>query len=177
MCSNFISAGLPAALLCDAALGAYIRMPTTSRLSPWVIRCLLLLLCGGIASSSVVVISLFNGGEFIRQWRGLLGFFAIGVFVTAVLGLPLLFVIDRWLSFRGRYVLGGSLYGLIFWLIVDAPIFPSDWPTWFDRSFVLHYAIPRATAHVVFGALFGIVFTLMVWIAEVRRRGRRVFGG
>lgn len=145
-------------------------MPTTNRLSPWVIRCLLLLLCGGLASSSVVVISLFNGGEFIRQWRGLLGFFAIGVFVTTILGLPLLFVVDRWLKFRGRYVLGRTLYGLIFWLVVDAPIFPKDWPTWFDRNFLLHYAIPRAIAHVVFGAIFGIVFTLMVWAAEGRRR-------
>lgn len=146
-------------------------MPVANRLSLWVIRCLLLLLCGGLAASSVVVISLFNGGEFIRQWRGLLGFFAIGVLVTAILGLPLLFVVDRWFKFRGRYVLGGALYGLIFWLLVDSPIFPKDWPTWLDRHFLLHYAIPRATAHVIFGTIFGIVFTLMVWTAERRRRG------
>lgn len=145
-------------------------MSATNRLSPWVIRCLLLLICGGLASSSVIVISLFNGGEFIRQWRGLLGFFAIGVLVTSILGLPLLFVVDRWVRFRGRYILGGSLYGLIFWLVVDAPISPEDWPAWLNRNFLLHYAIPRATAHVIFGAIFGIAFTLMVWAVE---RGRR----
>jgi len=145
-------------------------MEASNRLSPWVIRCLLLLLCGGVAASSVVVISLFDHGDFIREWRGLLAFFLIGVLVTSILGLPLLFVVDRWMRFRGRYVVGGSLYGLIFWLIVDAPIFPEDWYNWLDWDFFLHYAIPRATAHVLFGAIFGVVFTLMVWSVERRSR-------
>jgi Na+/proline symporter len=147
------------------------RMSVENRVSPWIIRCLLLLVCGGLASSSVVVISLFDHGEFLTQWRGLLGFFGIGVLVTFVLGLPLLFVADRWFRFRGRYVVAGALYGLIFWLIVDAPIFPKDWPEWFDQEFLLHYAMPRGITHVIFGAVFGLVFTLMVW--GVGRKDRK----
>lgn len=41
-------------------------------------------------------------------------FFLIGMIVTTVIGLPLLYLVDRWFHFTGRYIVGGALYGDIF---------------------------------------------------------------
>lgn len=129
-------------------------------------RSSLLPLCGGIAAASLVVMSLWSRDDFWSQWPGMLGFFAIGVLVTAIIGIPLLFLVERWIRLQGRYVVGGALYGLIFWILVDAPIFPRDWPRLLERWFWISYAPPRVAAFVAFGAVFGVIYTALLWLAE-----------
>jgi hypothetical protein len=98
--------------------------------------------------------------------------FVLGVLVSAVIGLPLLVVVDRWFRFRGRYVIGGALYGLVFWILLDAPIFPKDWPRLTESWFWLTYAPRRVAVFTVFGSLVGVLYSAVVWVLDRRAADR-----
>jgi hypothetical protein len=66
------------------------------------------LFCGGIAAAALWVPVLVSDHSELGEWRILGAMFVIGVLVSTVIGLPLLFVVDRWFRFRGRYVVGGG---------------------------------------------------------------------
>lgn len=125
-------------------------------------RQLVLLLCGGMAAASVALAMIVASGHFLQEWMSLVAFFLVGLIVTTVIGLPILYVVDRWFNFRGRYVAGGALYGCIFWILLDAPIFPSKWHTLSTEWFWLTYAPPRLALFVAFGAVFGVVYTFLL---------------
>ena len=131
-------------------------------------RAIALLVCGGIAAAALWVPAVISSHSELGEWRILGAMFVIGLLVTAIIGLPLLYVIDRWLRFRGNYVVGGALYGLIFWILMDAPIFPKDWHRLSESWFWLNFAPRRAATSVVFGALVGMVYSVVIWLL-VRR--------
>lgn len=131
-------------------------------------RAIALLVCGGIAAAALWVPVLVSDHSELGEWRILGAMFVIGVLVSTVIGLPLLFVVDRWFRFRGRYVVGGALYGLMFWILLDAPIFPQDWRRLGESWFWLVFAPRRAAIFVIFGALVGIVYSAVLWILDRR---------
>lgn len=131
-------------------------------------RAIALLVCGGVAAAALWVPVLISNHSDLGEWRILGAMFVIGMFVSAVIGLPLLLVVDRWFRFRGKYVAGGALYGLVFWILMDAPIFPKDWHRLSESWFWLVFAPRRAAIFVVFGALVGMVYS-----AVIRLLGRR----
>ncbi|WP_363800464.1 hypothetical protein ABU614_10215 [Lysobacter firmicutimachus] len=62
--------------------------------------------------------------------------FVIGVFLSSVVGLPLVLMIDRFFgAFRWRYVLGGLVCAIVIFILLDAPIMPKDWHLWGDFEF------------------------------------------
>ena len=134
-------------------------------------RAIALLVCGGIAAAALWVPALISSHSELGEWRILGAMFVIGLLVSAIIGLPLLYVIDRWLRFRGKYVVGGALYGLIFWILMDAPIFPKDWHRLSEAWFWLDFAPRRAATFVAFGALLGVVYSAVIWLL-VRRASR-----
>jgi hypothetical protein len=124
-----------------------------------------------MAAASVALAMTVASGHFLQEWMSMVAFFLIGLIVTAVIGLPLLYVVDRWFNFSGRYVAGGALYGFVFWILLDAPIFPSKWHTLSTKWFWLTYAPPRLTLFVAFGAFFGVVYTFLLLLLNESRGG------
>ncbi|UPG87714.1 hypothetical protein L2Y94_10270 [Luteibacter aegosomatis] len=129
-------------------------------------RQIILLACGGMAAASIALAMIVASGHVAQEWMSLVAFFLIGMIVTTVIGLPLLYVVDRWFHFTGRYIVGGALYGDIFWILLDAPIFPSDWHTFSTRWFWFDYAPPRIALFTTFGAVFGVVYTCVLMVLE-----------
>jgi len=135
-------------------------------------RAIALLFCGGSAAAALFVPILIINRSELSEWRSLGALFVLGVFVSTVIGLPLLVVADRWFRFRGRYVIGGALYGLLFWILLDAPIFPKDWPRLAESWFWLTYAPRRVAVFTVFGSLVGMIYSAIVWVLDRRAAGR-----
>lgn len=136
-------------------------------------RAITLLLCGGTAATALWVPVLVSSHSELGEWRILGAMFVIGLLVSAIIGLPSLFVVNRWFRFRGKYVVGGALYGLMFWILMDAPIFPEDWHRLSESWFWLDFSPRRAAPFVVYGALVGVVYSAVLWLLERHaRRGR-----
>ncbi|WP_331644317.1 hypothetical protein [Luteibacter sp.] len=139
-------------------------------------RQIALLVIGGLAASLIWIPALISSEAEPGEWWGLLAFFCIGVGVTAFIGLPLLYIVDLWFNFIGRYIVGGALYGLVFWILMDAPIFPKDWNKLVTRWFWLDHAPRRVAIFVAFGIIVGTLYTAILFIigkvVEMKRATR-----
>jgi hypothetical protein len=126
-----------------------------------------------MAASLIWIPALISANAEPSEWFGLVYFFLIGVVVSAIIGLPLLFVIDRFLVTTWRYVIGGAAYGLVFWVLMDAPIFPKDWHRLATSTFWLDYAPRRVALWVAFGAIVGALYTGILWCLGLFNQRRR----
>lgn len=127
-------------------------------------RIVVLLTTGGLAASLIWIPALVSANAEPSEWVGLAYFFLIGVVVSTIIGLPLLFAVDSFLATRWRYVIGGAIYGLVFWILMDAPVFPKDWHLLAHSRFWVEYAPRRVAIWTAFGALVGVIYSGVLWI-------------
>ena len=140
-------------------------------------RSVALPITGGLASSLIWIPALISSGAEPGEWVAPIYFLLIGAAVSAVIGLPILFAVDCFLATKWRYVIDGGAYGLVFWTLMDAPIFPKDWHMLLESSFWIDYAPRRVAIWISFGMLVGVAYTGIVWVLgaanlQMRRRSR-----
>jgi hypothetical protein len=142
----------------------------------WYLRILALPFTGGfILSVTLVLPFLISTGHWGREWKGLFGMFFLGAFLSAIVGWPLLAIIQCLFSkFRFRYVVGGIVCSIGIWILLDGPIFPKDWYRWAEADFWLAYAPRRVAIFACFGLITGAVYTAAValinrWVPERRK--------
>lgn len=116
---------------------------------------------GGV---SLGLLPLMLGGEFADSEEPFFIFFTVGALMSAVIGLPLLFVVEKFFSgFWYRYVLGGVLCGLLIFVVVDTPLHPDDWHLWFDSQFWIKRNVGRKLMLFLgVGLAAGCIYTAVV---------------
>src|SRR5450830_1780582 len=125
-----------------------------------VLRIFALPACGGlVVLLGISLPYMFYTSDYSHIW-GMSALFFIGAFVSAIVGLPLLALVEwRWPKNRLRYVIGGIACSTGIWLLLDMPIFPKDWNKWHDANFLLHYAWRRLIFFSCFGLMSGSLYT------------------
>ena len=104
--------------------------------------------------------------NFFMMIFSVLFWWLFGSLITAVCGIPVLFLIDRYFGrFTLRYVIGGSVAGCFVFPDFNGPLFNPR--HWFNPS----QLNPYYPVHFLFWGLFtGIVFTIVVRLDERRQR-------
>ena len=126
----------------------------------WLLRILTLPICGGLVVEIAIDIAIRRGVDAIDR---LGGFFLIGFFLSAIVGWPLLALLERFFSkYRFRYIIGGIACSIGIWILLDGPIFPKDWHRWVEPDFWLLYAPRRVATFSCFGLITGAVYTAAV---------------
>ncbi|WP_459747327.1 hypothetical protein [Pseudomonas sp. 3A(2025)] len=98
-------------------------------------------------------------------------FFAlIGALLSMLVSWPVLWLIERFISTRWRYVLGGGISGVLIWLLFGAQFTPADQAALAKEvgawAFLLHYLI---VPFVLIGLLAGSLCTLLNALYEWRQ--------
>lgn len=84
--------------------------------------------------------------------------FLVGAGIAMLVGWPVLWLTDRFLTHRLRYIVGGTVSGFLIWLLLGAPgLLPL--PTGQYMSYLLDQIGPRMLVFVWFGCLSGLLFT------------------
>jgi hypothetical protein len=132
---------------------------------------LLVLLGSSVATIGLCIMVLrhpsFNLSKFVSNFQSikeLLGFYMLFVFITAVFGVPILHLIEKFFSrYRLRYIVGSIFSSYFFYSVFNA--FPQMQGIWVftDRQ----YGMPPAF-YVIPGFLTGLIFTFLVWWLESR---------
>ena len=125
---------------------------------------------------SLIWISEVSEKGFIEEYRfhfmQIFGFLFLGLIggaLAAFFGIPVLFVLDKYFSrFTLRYVIGGPLAGYVVWEGVNGPLLSPG--LWFESNQWINQAnFPRAGHYVFLGLLVGIIFSLVVRLAQRRQ--------
>lgn len=125
-------------------------------------------LSGGLTLGVAAVLFLSDGAAFVL-------FSLIGALLGMLVGWPMLWGVERFLTARLRYIIAGMLSSLLIWLVCMVPVFftyatssskdGAVWPTLFGRGLTVFLSI---------GLLSGGVCTLFNWLYERRRRTPQV---
>lgn len=123
--------------------------------------------CGGVVVILGISLPYIFYTSDYSHLLGLLTMFFIGAFVSAIVGWPLLALVEWKLSKnRFRYIIGGIACSTGIWLLLDMPIFPKDWGKWSDVNFLLHYALRRFIFFSIFGLVSGCLYTGVVALID-----------
>lgn len=95
--------------------------------------------------------------------------FLVGAGIAMLVGWPVLWLTDRLLTHRSRYIVGGTVSGFLIWLFLGAPgLLPL--PTGQYMSYLVNQIGPRMLVFVGFGCTSGLLFTgyhaLYMWLVS-----------
>jgi len=97
-------------------------------------------------------------------------FFVIGALLSMVFSWPVLWLVERFITTRWRYVIGGVISSLFIWLMCVAPLLlgfnklgehPAGFPPLFKEG---------AAAFLLIGLIAGLLCTAFNWVFERYRR-------
>lgn len=107
-------------------------------------------------------------------------FAAVGAVLGVILGCPLVLLLDDALwKITARYVVAGTLGGIIGWLLLEGAFAGGAWKAiWTNPDFWLQWAPRRLLVFAGIGAASGTLYTLMVHVIEclLPREGTRPGG-
>jgi len=125
-----------------------------------ILRIFALPACGGLIVTLGLSLPYFLYTSDYSHASGMLSLFFLAALISAIIGWPLLALIQWKLSrYKWRYIIGGLVCSTAIWLLLDMPIFPSNWSKWSDADFMLHYAWRRLIFFSCFGLVSGSLYT------------------
>lgn len=112
-------------------------------------------LCGGSSLAVVATWAFASPSEIVPS---LIFSFLVGAGIAMLVGWPVLWLTDRLLTHRLRYIVGGTVSGFLIWLLFGAPgLLPL--PTGQYMNYLVDQLGPRMLTFVWFGCLSGLLFT------------------
>lgn len=113
-------------------------------------------ICAGIPLAIVAMLILSDGSS--GHMAALILFFLVGMGIGMLVGWPVLWLTDRLLTHRLRYIVGGTVSGFLIWLLFGAPgLLPL--PTGQYMNYLMDQPGPRMLTFVWFGCASGLLFT------------------
>lgn len=116
-----------------------------------------------IKSPDFNIIKFINNLQNIKEFFGFPVIFAI---ITAIFGIPVLHVIEKYFSkYRLRYIIGGIFAGYFLYSVLNS--FPQAQGIWVFTDGQYH---GPPVIYITPGFFTGLVFTLLVWWLESREK-------
>ncbi len=118
-------------------------------------------LCGGIPVAVVITSAIDDGsGTTLTSW---ILFFLVGAGLSMLAGWPVLWLTERFLTTRWRYVIGGVITGLLLWLLFGVPgLRPT--PVAQQMNFLMYQIKYGVLLFVLMGCVSGLLFTGFHWV-------------
>ncbi|WP_183032230.1 hypothetical protein [Cupriavidus sp. UME77] len=130
-----------------------------------IFRFLALPICGGVTLPlPFIVYSMAKEGAF--ELGGALLFFLIGTVLAAVVGWPLLVLIEwRFSQYRFRYIIGGLVCALLAWIFLEGAFYTGAWEKiWTNPKFWHEWAPRRIVLFSSVGLGAGVLYSGIVAI-------------
>lgn len=112
-------------------------------------------LCGGVSLAVAATWAFASPSEIVPSF---IFSFLVGAGIAMLVGWPFLWLTDRLLTHRLRYIVGGTVSGFFIWLLFGAPgLLPL--PTGQYMGYLVDQLGPRMLMFVWFGCASGLLFT------------------
>lgn len=112
-------------------------------------------LCGGVTLAVVASMALGDGSETLATF---ILSFLVGAGLSMLAGWPALWLVERFLTTRWRYVIGGLISGLLIWLLFGVPgLRPT--PVAQHMNFLLYQLQYGVLLFIAMGCVSGLLFT------------------
>lgn len=112
-------------------------------------------LCGGVTLAVVATLALGDGSGALASF---IIFFLVGAGLGMAAGWPALWLTERFLTTRWRYVIGGVISGLLIWLLFGAPgLRPT--PVAQNMNFLLYQLQFGVLLFIAMGGASGLLFS------------------